>query len=162
MRVLNYAEVFDLFNKEALTIDFDDKIYAGKTPQEIVTLDFELRDRSFNGNLSADKPEFANGRFVKLHSMIVPNIYHTFRGGHVCVRGRIERIPLVESISSKDRNIFGIIELSAEMTDRGFTLVESSLVNINNRAVRSALVVNTDRWATIPDSAHIINMCFTL
>jgi len=161
MKILYYPEVFRLFENDTITIDLDERVFANKSPMQVLELDQRMKEAVLNENYLSTQPEFQSSREIKLHSSVKPSLYHTFRGSHLCCRHRIEKIPLLQKISTSDKTLFAFVELSDELVKLGFSLVNGGLVNMKTHPVDSLLIVNTERWLTgIPDDTHVGNLYF--
>jgi hypothetical protein len=163
MKILNYPELFRFFEQEGVSIDFDEKVFQDKNPAQVIGLDHALKDRSLNGNFIDSKSDFSACRSIKLHSLITPSLYHTIKGQQVCKKGVIETIPLLETVSTNEKSLFGFVELSKEMVDAGFSLVGGNMINLRDNPLKEILVVNTKKWlARVPNDSHILNLYFVL
>lgn len=162
MKILTYPDVFKLLEDEVIRVDLDERVFVGKDTQKgIVETDHALKDRSFRDNYIEARPDFATTRDVSLHSVINPSLYHTIRGQYVCRRGEIEKIRLLESIGSTDKNIWALVELSDEMIAAGFHLVGQNLINIKDRPLKEILITNTDHSVSkVPNDHHVAKLYF--
>jgi hypothetical protein len=163
MKILSYPDLFRFFEQDAVSIDFDEKVFKDKAPAQVIEMDHALKDRCLDGNFIDSKADFTACRAIKLHSLITPSLYHTIKGQQVCKRGAIETIPMLETVSVSDKSLFGFIELSKEMVDAGFSLVGGNLINLRDNPLSEVLVVNTKHWlAKVPNDSHILNLYFVL
>jgi hypothetical protein len=159
MKILNYNEVFRLFNNETLSIDFDERIFLNKIPRDIVEMDQVLKDRSLQGNFITETENFAKMRELRLHNIVTPSLWHTVKGAFVCKKGEIVKLPILERVTTKDKTLFAFVELSAEMVELGFTMVGGGLINLMGQPLKDVTIVNTEKFLSkIPNDTHVVNL----
>lgn len=159
MKILTYPEVFRLFGNDTLSIDFDERIFIGKQPKDIVEMDQLLKDRSLQGNFIEESETFHSFRELRLHTIVQPSLWNTVKGSFVCKKGEIVRLPILERVTTKDKTLFAFVELSQTMLDQGFTLVGGGLINLYGQPPKDVTIVNTDKFLSkVPNDAHVLNL----
>ena len=142
MRIFSYPEIFDLFQRETLTLDLDERIFTTSDIALVVELDHQMKDRLFRGNFLEWKAEVHAQREMDLHVSFSKSLMRTVLNRYVVPKGEFVAIPLLERLHSKDPNIFGLLELTDEAYEAGYRLGTSGLVDIHKRPLSEILLTN--------------------
>lgn len=162
MRFLTYPEIFELFAKEILTLDLDEKIFQTTDMGLVVELDHEMKDRMFRGHYIDWKNDVHAQREMDLHACFSKSLMRTVLNNYVVPKGEIVSIPLLEKLQSKDQNILGFLSLTNEAHEAGFRLASPGLVDITKRPLADFELTNVKRTGFVKNDACLATLRLTI
>jgi hypothetical protein len=159
MRFLKYPEILDLFEKEILSIDLDERIFEGMSTSDIINLDYQMKDRMLQENFLKWSESIHAKKDMLLHTSFSNSLWSTFLGKFAINRGEIFCVPLLERIFSKDSNIMGFLEIKEEFYNKGFRFCNGGLINLSDRALQSIEITNVKKSVSlIPNDTNIATL----
>ena len=156
MRFLSYPEIFELFQREILTVDLDEKIFDGMDTKGVIDLDQQMKDRMFQGNFLEWKNDVHAKRDLLIHTSFSSSVWKTMFGKYVVTRGEIFSIPTLERVRSSDPNIMAFVDISDELYEKGFRLANGGLTDIHRRQFASVDITNVEKNANLIPNDHFV------
>lgn len=145
MRFLTYPEIFELFEKEVISVDIDERAFDGLSASQIVDADHQIKDRMLEGNFLNWGNDIHTKKEIRLHASFASSVWRTVLGKFVVTRGDFHSIPLLERVSSRDPHIMGFLEISDNLHDRGFRLISGGLIDLNRRQLSAIEITNVSK-----------------
>ena len=159
-RVLTHFDLEKFREEDSMEFNINIEVFKNlKTITEIVKLDDEIKNRSFNhcvGNNDIQK--FSS---LLIHSCIFSN-YTGFPSSVIFKKGKILTVPLLEDITIKANNVMKRIELTKEFEDLGFTICNSSLFPAKYGLSQINLLYMGDKPFKIENDVNLLKIEFLL
>jgi hypothetical protein len=151
-----YPEIINALDNKNLEISACDNILNNLSNiADIVAMDHFIRNRCLD---DIDSKANINMSYnLKLHSNLKLTIVNSINGHYYFGKNKIIDIPISEKIQSPNPNMFGIIELTPDMIDKGFRLVGANTVSLNNN-LHSILLINTYQNTKLDPEINIATM----